>query len=269
MVTPRAAIILSLIVAANAAGPSKKVESLTAQAEEQKPAERQVRASSEVVSMAVEPQGEVTRVQRSEPVAAKVQLQSEPVAAKVSMKVEPDGEVSKVQRSEPVASKVQLDAKPVAAKVQLASEPAKATQAEKVAVTQPKIIAATAPDDSGSNKSWKSTFFFFASIVLIVILASMIIARIYSGYNAQKANEASSPESVALKGQKASASAAALQQHLNDSSSTSDSGEKIAMLFDRVRRSLEDLSNEKVESQEGDVAGQGGQTTKPTSTNTL
>merc|ERR550514_1580244 len=102
----------------------------------------------------------------------------------------------------------------------------------------------------------KSTFFFFASIVLIVILASMIVARIYSGYHAHK-EEVSASDTASLKGKTASASAAALQQHLNDSSSTSDSGEKIAMLFDRVRRSLEDLSNEKVESEQADVAGQG------------
>merc|ERR1719214_415457 len=90
----------------------------------------------------------------------------------------------------------------------------------------------------------------------------MIIARVYFGYFAQpKAADASGgPEKLTLKSKEASASAAALQQHLNDSSSTSDSGEKIAMLFDRVRRSLEDLSNEKVESQpsqQADVAGQG------------
>lgn len=99
------------------------------------------------------------------------------------------------------------------------------------------------------EKSWKSAFFFFASLVLIAVLAIVVVSIFYFNRDQSKAGDA--PETVGLKGASAKASGS---QYINDSSSTSDSGEKIAMLFDRVRQSLEDLSD-KTAAQQADVAG--------------
>lgn len=106
------------------------------------------------------------------------------------------------------------------------------------------VLVSADPDtatDDGSVESWKSAFFFFASLVLMVILAGLVMSGLY--YSRQQSEKANAPETAPL-------SSAGL---INESSSTSDSGEKIAMLFDRVRQSLEDLSD-KTPAQ-GDMAG--------------
>eukprot|EP00746_Dinoflagellata_sp_MGD_P163516 gnl/MRDRNA2_/MRDRNA2_91598_c0_seq1.p1 gnl/MRDRNA2_/MRDRNA2_91598_c0~~gnl/MRDRNA2_/MRDRNA2_91598_c0_seq1.p1 ORF type:complete len:251 (+),score=74.30 gnl/MRDRNA2_/MRDRNA2_91598_c0_seq1:110-862(+) len=94
-------------------------------------------------------------------------------------------------------------------------------------------------------ESWKSAFFFFACIVLIVILVGAVVSGYY--FNREQAAKKATTEKVSL-------TKDAMQAPLNDSSSTSDSGEKIAMLFDRVRKSLEDLSD-KTPAEQADVAG--------------
>lgn len=102
-------------------------------------------------------------------------------------------------------------------------------------------VAASDPEES-----WKSAFFFFASLVLIVVLVGVIVSGIY--FNREQAAKKDAAEKVSLtKDSQASVT-------LNDSSSTSDSGEKIAMLFDRVRKSLEDLSD-KTPAEQADMAG--------------
>lgn len=109
-----------------------------------------------------------------------------------------------------------------------------------------------ATDDQSSSKkseeSWKSAFFFFASLVLMAVLVIAVISIFY--FRRDQAQKADGPETVGLK----SSAVKTGSQYINDSSSTSDSGEKIAMLFDRVRQSLEDLSD-KTASQQADVAG--------------
>lgn len=100
------------------------------------------------------------------------------------------------------------------------------------------------PEESG--ESWKSAFFFFGSLVLFVVLAMALIGFFY--FNRDQAEKTGAADSVGLKATPSS------QACLNESSSTSDSGEKIAMLFDRVRQSLEDLSD-KAPAAQSDVAG--------------
>jgi len=103
---------------------------------------------------------------------------------------------------------------------------------------------------SDPEESWKSAFFFFASLVLIVVLVGAVISALY--FNREQAAKNAGAERSLLA--KEPQGAAALQAQLNDSSSTSDSGEKIAMLFDRVRKSLEDLSD-KTPAEQADMAG--------------
>eukprot|EP00746_Dinoflagellata_sp_MGD_P162472 gnl/MRDRNA2_/MRDRNA2_90051_c0_seq1.p1 gnl/MRDRNA2_/MRDRNA2_90051_c0~~gnl/MRDRNA2_/MRDRNA2_90051_c0_seq1.p1 ORF type:complete len:327 (+),score=78.50 gnl/MRDRNA2_/MRDRNA2_90051_c0_seq1:102-983(+) len=98
-----------------------------------------------------------------------------------------------------------------------------------------------------SEESWKSAFFFFASLVLMAVLAIALIGLFY--FRRDQAQKTDGPETVGLK----STATKGGSQYVNDSSSTSDSGEKIAMLFDRVRQSLEDLSDKT--AQQADVAG--------------
>jgi hypothetical protein len=100
-----------------------------------------------------------------------------------------------------------------------------------------------------SEESWKSAFFFFASLVLIVVLVGATISMFY--FNKEQAAKKAEADKVAFK---AGTKKEDLQASLQDSSSTSDSGEKIAMLFDRVRKSLEDLSD-KTPAEQADVAG--------------
>lgn len=102
------------------------------------------------------------------------------------------------------------------------------------------LIEMGAPESS--EESWKSAFFFFASLVLFAVLAIGMIAYLYK--NREEAQKTGGAESAALKA----------NAYVGDSSSTSDSGEKIAMLFDRVRQSLEDLSD-KAPAGQADVAG--------------
>lgn len=139
---------------------------------------------------------------------------------------------------------------------------------KKVGKAKPHVVmAAEAPVEPGQStgdeftqegvekeQSWKSAFFFFASLVLVVILAGFIATRLYM--SGKSSNEQFASDKVTLKAHEAQSGAAALQQHLNDSSSTSDSGEKIAMLFDRVRKSLEDLGDQ-APNDPADVAGSG------------
>jgi hypothetical protein len=99
--------------------------------------------------------------------------------------------------------------------------------------------------ETDPEESWKSAFFFFASLVLIVVLVGAIVSGVY--FNREQAAKKAAAEKVSL-------TKDSLQAPLNDSSSTSDSGEKIAMLFDRVRKSLEDLSD-KTPAEQADVAG--------------
>jgi hypothetical protein len=107
-------------------------------------------------------------------------------------------------------------------------------------------------ESDASAESWKSAFFFFASLVLFVVLAIAVISFFY--FNREQAQKTGGgPESVSLKANPAKAGGSQAA-YLNDSSSTSDSGEKIAMLFDRVRQSLEDLSD-KTPTGQADVAG--------------
>lgn len=113
-----------------------------------------------------------------------------------------------------------------------------------------------APETEGgeeTNTSWKSAFFFFASLVLMVSLAGFVAARVYYG---KAGGDQLGADKLTLKAHETQSGAAALQQQLNDSSSTSDSGEKIAMLFDRVRKSLEDLGDQ-APNDAADVAGAG------------
>jgi len=104
-------------------------------------------------------------------------------------------------------------------------------------------------EEAEAEESWKSAFFFFASLVLFAVVTVAVISIFY--YNRDQSQQAGAPETEGLKSSRASAS-----QYMNDSSSTSDSGEKIAMLFDRVRQSLEDLSD-KAPAGQADAAGGG------------
>lgn len=110
----------------------------------------------------------------------------------------------------------------------------------------PEGVALIQMEASAPDESWKSAFFFFASLVLIVVLVGFIISMFY--YNREKDAQDGGAEKVGL------TQPSTVQAPLNDSSSTSDSGEKIAMLFDRVRKSLEDLSD-KTPAEQADMAG--------------
>lgn len=232
--------------------------------EDTKAPERQVRASPEVpetvresktenkvVSMAVDSEGEISK--NADKVSPRI------IRAKESShRMEADG--SEKQEKKEKKEETNEDKK---------DEKTVLKEMKKVDVVPHVVVAAKAPEDEPAapaqqesqgqgqqeeakgTDSWKSAFFFFASLLLVVILAGTIAARLYMGQKEQTAQ----PDKLDLKS-KSSGGAAALQHHLNDSSSTSDSGEKIAMLFDRVRKSLEDLGDQ-APNDAADVAGAG------------
>lgn len=262
MVFFRIIVVLPFLMTIVAAAPRSQVASTISTGEAAVSEQRQVRAAPSTVSMAVHSDGHMSPVQRSEPVlkeAAPVLKQAEPQSTAKNSESGLKGAETKLHM---VAA--QADPPPAPTSQETKAAQADPTPAPAPAQSKSDPASESAPLDAGqskeSNESWKSAFFFFASLVLIVVLAALIIARLYFGYYTKAADESGGPEKVGLKAAQASASAAALQQHLNDTSSTSDSGEKIAMLFDRVRQSLEDLSHEKTPGEQsggrpGDVAG--------------
>lgn len=213
---------------------------------------RQVRASKDHVAVVVKPNGHVdeapvekiaatTRAQEAKPHKAAVPVEDKALAAEAfnhTAHAAPEKTQKAAEEKAPVlkADKVV----PIEKTVDLQKEALFVHMAE-------------------AEESWKSAFFFLASLVLIVVLVGACVMQIKQNVEAGKVEAGQSLRSTPA----ASSSAAKLPSHLNDSSSTSDSGEKIAMLFDRVRQSLEDLSHEKgtdLPTAPGDVAGgKGGQ----------
>lgn len=264
MVFSRTIVVLPFLLAIVTAAPRNQAASTIGIGDAGVNEQRQVRAAPSTVSMAVHPDGHASPVQRSEPVLKAV----EPVLKEAEPKSTVQSSQSVLKEAEPVLKVAEPKSTVESSEKVLKEAEAKphivAAQADPTPAPSPSQkndpAAESAPLDAGESKesseSWKSAFFFFASLVLIVVLAALIIARIYFGYYTKAADESGGPEKVGLKAAQASASAAALQQHLNDTSSTSDSGEKIAMLFDRVRQSLEDLSDAKGPGEhKADVAG--------------
>jgi hypothetical protein len=145
-------------------------------------------------------------------------------------------------------TKVHHEAAPVQAGEVRAHQASKARPkpSEGVSLAQDPAGDETQTQGEESEQSWKSAFFFFASLVLIAVLAVGVIGIFY--FNRDQSQKTDGGETVGLK-----ATSSKAGQYINDSSSTSDSGEKIAMLFDRVRQSLEDLSDKS--AQQADVAG--------------
>lgn len=190
---------------------------------------RQVRSSKEHVAVAVQPDGHI-----SEAPGEKIQSATTRIEAKPHQAVEHEEKASTPKSHEALprkATETATETKPEIEKI--------------MNIEKQALFIHTAQ----AEESWKSAFFFFASLVLIVVLALACVFRMKQKQDEQK-QEPSRPIAQA---------SGSLQAHLNDSSSTSDSGEKIAMLFDRVRQSLEDLSHEKGTSSAttgpGDVAG--------------
>lgn len=244
-----------LPVMAFAAAPRGQA-ALAAEDPKEAPSERQVRASPEVkensaarkankvVSMAVEPDGHISGgASAATPMTIRTmekQEEKKKEEAKVDVVKKEDKKVVQAKPHGVVAAQAPTD------------EPAQPQSQQ-----APKQDAQPA---AKGGKSWKSAFFFFASLVLMVVLAGAIAARLYASKK-ESEQASSSGERATLKAQEAQTGAAALQQHLNDSSSTSDSGEKIAMLFDRVRKSLEDLGDQAPDAADVAGTGRGGQQT--------
>lgn len=189
---------------------------------------RQVRSSKEHVAVAVQPDGHI-----SEAPAETIQSATTRIQARPHQAVETEVKVSLPKAHETPARK--------AAEAVTETKP----DHEKTMDIEKQVLFI---HTAQAEESWKSAFFFFASLVLIVALAVACLFRMK--HQQDQKHEPSRPTAQA---------SGSLQSHLNDSSSTSDSGEKIAMLFDRVRQSLEDLSHEKgtgsATAGPGDVAG--------------
>jgi len=233
--------------------------------------DRHVRVANdgEPVAMSVQSDGSILKVE-DEPKASKPAKESakiekklkEPHAREATIKEVKSHKTSAVQEDTKVApasggsSKGEI--KPHVAAAEVGQVKPHSTENSEFAALPEGVVllemAATEPQES-----WKSAFFFFASLVLIVVVVLAIMSGIY--FNREQVARTAAAE----KGKSTSKTeGAALQAHLNESSSTSDSGEKIAMLFDRVRKSLEDLSD-KTPAEQADMAG--GQT--PPAVNTL
>lgn len=224
--------------------------------------DRHVRVANdgEPVAMSVQSDGSILKVE-DEPKASKPAKESakiekklkEPHAREATIKEVKSHKTSAVQeeamaKSEAASPAVSTGAiKPHTAAAGVGEVKAHSTANSGAAALPEGVVllemAATDPEES-----WKSAFFFFASLVLIVVIVLAIISGIY--FNREQAAKKAA-EKVSLTKDPQSA---ALQAHLNESSSTSDSGEKIAMLFDRVRKSLEDLSD-KTPAEQADMAG--------------
>jgi len=201
---------------------------------------RQVRASKEHVAVEVQPNGHIAEAPHEKIQASTARIEAKPHKAVEEKIVKEEAAIPKAQPAPAQKAKAHVEAKPDGIMDKI-------MDFEKQAVF---IHMAEA------EESWKSAFFFFASLVLFVSLAAGCLYQMKKKQDDQKA------ESTRATSSASGSSATKLQSHLNDSSSTSDSGEKIAMLFDRVRQSLEDLSHEKgpATTGPGDVAGgKGGQ----------
>lgn len=231
---------------------------LAAENPKEAPSERQVRASPEVkensaarkankvVSMAVDPDGHISG--------------GASAATRTPMTIRTMEKQEEKKKEEAKVDVVKKEDKKV---VQAKPHGIVAAQAPTDEPAQPQTQQAPKQDAQPAakgGKSWKSAFFFFASLVLMVVLAGAIAARLYVSKK-ESEQASSSTERATLKAREAHTGAAALQQHLNDSSSTSESGEKIAMLFDRVRKSLEDLGDQAPDAADVAGTGRGGQQT--------
>jgi hypothetical protein len=215
---------------------------------------RQVRASKEHVAVEVQSNGHLSEAAPQKMGSATARMEAKPHKAVDQVPPVPNPPEAAEQKTvqEKTAEEVPPVPRPPEAAatkfVETKPDDAKTMNFEKEA-----LFIHTAE----AEESWKSAFFFFASLVLIVILAAACVFRLKN-----QADQKQEPTRQAL--QASSSSAPKLSSNINDSSSTSDSGEKIAMLFDRVRQSLEDLSHEKgsgsATTGPGDVAGgKGGQ----------
>jgi len=232
---------------------------------------------NKVVSMAVDADGHISQgASKATPVTEATPVMAN-AATPVSIRANSEAKPTEVPVAEVETKKEVGEAQPHAAysttKVPYGQRVAvhmekPAEEAPQTAYTTTKVpygqrvsVHYQAPEDdqkqqegSDNQASWKSVFFFFASIVLIVILAGGVATHLYMSKKAE--GEHVGDSKLGLKAHEASSGATALQAHLNDSSSTSDSGEKIAMLFDRVRKSLEDLGDQ-APNDAADIAGAG------------